>query len=102
MQNECEQRGGERNAGLLGTRLYEEARRQDDLAQTKEDYACVEETYWRAFNTLADSSEQGHQEIRAGILERIARQLDGEGRKDAAEALRGRARSIREGAGQNT
>lgn len=90
------------NAGHRGAGLYQEALRLDDLARTREDYSCVEETYWMAFNALADSFEEEHREIRARILERIARQLDGEGRGDAAKELRERAMSIREGSGQGT
>jgi len=89
--------GTVRNAGHKGAGLYQEALRLDELARTREDYSCVEEAYWMAFNALADSSEEEHREIRARILERIARQLDGEGRGEAARDLRERAMSIREG-----
>jgi len=78
---------------------HREALALDAAARTKEDYACVEEAYWMAFNALTESPESRRQEICASILERIAGQLRAGGRPGNAESLLRRARAVREGRG---
>ena len=78
-----------------GVSVYEEAVKFDKWARTIEDWASVEETYWRAYNLLDESEEPGHKRICAAILERIADRLDAEGRRPEARGLRARALAVR-------
>lgn len=72
-----------------GLKAYEEAVRFDDIAETKEDRAGVEETYWTAHRLLSDSTDPEHVKICEKIRHRIAQFLEAEGRhKEAQELIR--------------
>ena len=79
-----------------GLKLYDDARRFDNIVQNNEDWANVEELYWSAFNILIGSPDAEHQRICAGILERIAHRLKSEGKEDSARDLLVRATIIKE------
>lgn len=78
-----------------GIQTFQEALKYDGLASTREDLAGVEEAYWIAFNLLKDSPAEEHRLICARCLEAVARILDGEGRRGAAEDLRKQAETFR-------
>ena len=58
--------------------LFEQTTRFDDLAQTKEDYASVEENYWVVYNKLKNSCDKTNRDICTRILKRIATFLERE------------------------
>lgn len=80
-------------------RTFEEAKRHEALASTREDLAGVEENYWIAFNQLKDSPAREDRDICAECLEAVARILDSEGRRAAADGLRMRAQGYRKPVG---
>ena len=78
-----------------GIRAYGEALLFASTASTREDLAGVEENYWIAFNKLRESPLEEHRLVCAECLEAVARILDGEGRRDSANDLRGQAETFR-------
>ena len=80
-------------------RTFEEAKKHEALASTREDLAGVEENYWIAFNLLKDSPDREDRDMCAKCLEAVARILDSEGRQAAADGLRMRAEAYRKPSG---
>lgn len=78
-------------------KTFAEAKRFEALASTREDLAGVEESYWTAFNKLKGSPSAEHRITCAECLEAVARILDSEGRRAAADGLRMRAEAYRRG-----
>lgn len=78
-------------------KAFAEARRFEALASTREDFAGVEESYWIAFNKLKGLPLAEHRNMCAKCLEAVARILNSEGRRAAADGLRMRAEAYRRG-----